>query len=109
MVINAADAIEDKGRHGTVTVTSRVDCDDAVITIADTGSGIPEDLQLRIFEPFFTTKDVGRGTGQGLALARAVVQEQHGGRITLSSQLGVGSTFTIRIPINGPRDRGEPA
>lgn len=101
MVLNAADSIEEKGTHGTITVTSRAEGDDVVIEIADTGNGISDQVRNRIFEPFFTTKDVGRGTGQGLALARAVVQDQHAGRISLTSQVGVGTTFTIRLPIAG--------
>jgi signal transduction histidine kinase len=81
-----------------------------MITIADTGAGIARDLQRRIFEPFFTTKKVGRGTGQGLALARAVICDQHSGKLTLTSEIGVGTTFTIRLPVVGrPGEAGEPA
>jgi PAS domain S-box-containing protein len=110
MVINAADAIQEKGDHGTITVSSRRDGDDVSITVSDTGAGIPRDLQRRIFEPFFTTKKVGRGTGQGLALARAVICDQHSGKLTLTSEIGVGTTFTIRLPVLGrPGEAGEPA
>jgi PAS domain S-box-containing protein len=110
MVVNAADAIQEKGDHGTITVVSRRDGDEVMITISDTGAGIARDLQRRIFEPFFTTKKVGRGTGQGLALARAVICDQHGGTLTLTSEPGVGTTFTIRLPIVGrPGEAGEPA
>ena len=108
MVLNAADAIEEKGDHGTITVISRRDGDEVVITISDTGAGIPRDLHRRIFEPFFTTKEVGRGTGQGLALARAVIRDQHLGNLSLTSELGVGTTFVIRLPIAG-RPAGESA
>jgi two-component system, NtrC family, sensor kinase len=101
MILNAADAIEEKGEHGRIDVRSRAVDDSVVISIADTGTGMPEETQLRIFEPFFTTKEVGRGTGQGLALARAVVQDKHGGSITLSSKVGAGTTFTIRLPVAG--------
>jgi signal transduction histidine kinase len=59
-----------------------------------------------MFDPFFTTKDVGRGSGQGLALARGVVQEGHGGGLTVDSVLGQGSTFTVRIPISGLPQEG---
>lgn len=100
MVLNAGDAIEEKGERGKITVTSRTDGDHVVIAITDTGMGVPEDLKRRIFEPFFTTKTVGRGTGQGLALVRGVV-DQHAGSITVESRSGVGSTFTIRLPIGG--------
>jgi signal transduction histidine kinase len=110
MVVNAADAIQEKGDHGTITVVSRRDGDEVMITISDTGAGIPRDLQRRIFEPFFTTKKVGRGTGQGLALARAVICDQHGGTLTLTSEPGAGTTFTIRLPVVGrPGEAGEPA
>ena len=68
------------------------------IQIADTGGGIPEAIREKIFDPFFTTKPVGKGTGQGLAIARAVV-DKHGGTITLDSQMAQGTTFRIRLPL----------
>jgi PAS domain S-box-containing protein len=101
LVVNAADAIADSGQRGTLTVVTRLEGDDAVVTVSDTGIGIPDDIKLRIFEPFFTTKEVGHGAGQGLALARAVVHDKHGGRIDVTSQVGRGSTFTIRLPVAG--------
>ena len=72
------------------------------IAIADTGKGIPVDVRSRIFDPFFTTKEVGKGTGQGLAIARTVVVEKHGGTLHFETELGKGTTFYIRLPINGP-------
>jgi signal transduction histidine kinase len=69
-----------------------------VIEVADDGSGIPTELQDRIYQPFFTTKEVGKGTGQGLALARATI-ERHSGSLECASSLGHGTTFTIRLPI----------
>lgn len=107
VVVNAADAIEETGRHGTITVRTRCEGDEVLIEVADTGIGVPEHLQRQIFEPFFTTKQVGRGTGQGLALVGAVV-ERHGGRVSIDSEPGHGTTFTIRLPINGisEQDRG---
>ena len=72
-----------------------------MITVADTGCGIPPDVHDRIFDPFFTTKEVGRGTGQGLAIARAIIAERHGGTITLDSEQGSGTTFEIRLPVAG--------
>jgi signal transduction histidine kinase len=71
--------------------------------VSDTGAGIPLDIQQRIFDPFFTTKEVGRGTGQGLAIARAIVVDRHGGSLSFDTVDGKGSTFVIRIPIDGPR------
>jgi PAS domain S-box-containing protein len=109
LVINAADAIEETGQPGRITIKTVQDGDDVVITVSDTGVGVPEDLKRRIFEPFFTTKAVGRGTGQGLALVRAVT-EQHCGTVALNSKPGVGSTFTIRLPIQGcPRNTEDPS
>ncbi|WP_338091303.1 sensor histidine kinase, partial [Planosporangium flavigriseum] len=73
LLVNAADAMQDKaarGERGEIRISTRVEGPMAVISIADNGSGIPEHLQQTIFEPFFTTKEVGKGTGQGLALAR---------------------------------------
>ncbi|MFC5730639.1 MULTISPECIES: sensor histidine kinase [Nocardioides] len=108
VVVNAADAIEEKGEPGTITVITRQDGTDALIAVTDTGAGVPERLQRQIFEPFFTTKQVGRGTGQGLALVRAVV-DRHGGRVSVHSTPGLGTTFTIRIPIHGnPEHHGDP-
>jgi two-component system NtrC family sensor kinase len=101
LIVNAADAIEETGERGLITVSTAVDGEDVVIRIGDTGGGIPDDVRARMFDPFFTTKDVGRGSGQGLALVRGVVQEGHGGVVTVDSVLGRGTTFTVRIPIDG--------
>ena len=103
MIVNAAHAIGDvvsEGRRGKITVTTRVDGDDVIITIGDTGGGIAPEHHDRVFEPFFTTKEVGRGTGQGLAIARSIVIDKHHGQISFESELGVGTTFTIRLPID---------
>ena len=78
----------------------------ALITIADTGAGIPEAIQSRIFDPFFTTKEVGRGTGQGLAIARSVVVDHHKGSLTFDSEVGKGTTFFIRFPLK-PAERSQ--
>jgi two-component system NtrC family sensor kinase len=101
LIVNAADAIEETGQRGLITVTTAVDGADVVVQITDTGGGIPEDVRSKMFDPFFTTKDVGRGSGQGLPLARGVVQEGHGGSLSVESVLGRGSTFAVRIPIGG--------
>jgi signal transduction histidine kinase len=69
------------------------------VGIADTGMGIPESIRHKIFDPFFTTKEVGQGTGQGLAIARSVVVDKHGGTITVDSEVGKGTTFVIRLPL----------
>jgi signal transduction histidine kinase len=69
------------------------------IRVADTGTGIPEHIRDKVFDPFFTTKEVGKGTGQGLTLAHAVIVKRHGGSIWLDSEVGKGTTFFVRLPI----------
>jgi len=106
LVVNAAHAIGDvvKGTQnkGRIRVATRVLDDQVEISIADSGKGIPVEVRSRIFDPFFTTKEVGKGTGQGLAIARAVVVDKHGGTLHFETEVGVGTTFYIRLPINGP-------
>jgi signal transduction histidine kinase len=105
LVVNAAHAIEETvkstGRRGTISITTRLDHADVVITIRDTGAGIPDAIRDRVFDPFFTTKEVGRGSGQGLALARTAIVDRHGGSIELETQLGAGTTFVVRLPVHG--------
>jgi two-component system, NtrC family, sensor kinase len=106
LIVNAAHAMEDRrggGGRGRLGVRTRVDGDHVVIAISDTGAGIPEADRERIFDAFFTTKEVGRGTGQGLAISRSIVVDRHGGTLTFESTVGVGTTFFVRIPIAGPR------
>jgi len=102
LLINAGDAIRDSGRRGRITVTTRHDGADLIIQVADTGVGVRPETAARMFEPFFTTKPMGRGTGQGLALAHVVIYERHNGTIEVDSTPGVGTTFTLRIPIASP-------
>ncbi len=106
IVVNAAHAIADQvgdtGRRGTIRVVTRCEADAVLVHIGDTGGGIPTSIRDKIFDPFFTTKAVGRGTGQGLPLARRVIVERHGGDLTFETKLGVGTTFTIRLPRRGP-------
>jgi signal transduction histidine kinase len=101
LIVNAADAIGETGRRGVITVATALDGEEVVVRVRDTGAGIPDDVRPKIFDPFFTTKDVGRGSGQGLPLARAVVQEGHGGTLEVESVPGEGSTFSVRIPVDG--------
>jgi signal transduction histidine kinase len=108
LIINAAQAMEGQPR-GKLVVRSRLDGDHVVISISDTGGGIPPEIQHRIFDPFFTTKEIGRGTGQGLAIARAIVVERHAGSLSFDSVAGDGTTFVIRIPIAGPLARAATA
>jgi PAS domain S-box-containing protein len=103
IVVNAAHAIEAvvkaTGGKGVIAVKTWREGDSAVISVGDTGCGIPEDIRSRIFDPFFTTKEVGKGTGQGLAIAWSTVRERHGGQLTFESTVGQGTTFFIRLPI----------
>lgn len=100
LVVNAAHAI---GEHceelGRIHVTTQAHCEHVEIRISDTGGGIPESIQQRVFDPFFTTKEVGKGTGQGLAIAHSVVVQKHDGAIRFDSRPGEGTTFTIELPI----------
>jgi PAS domain S-box-containing protein len=101
IVVNAAHAIAEvkrpAGERGLISIATRRVGDEVEISIADTGSGIPEEHRGRIFDPFFTTKEVGKGTGQGLAIVYGAVTK-HGGSIDFTTELGVGTTFTIRMP-----------
>jgi len=103
LIVNAAHAIEDgtakSGARGTIGVRTMLEGNGVRIDIADSGCGIPEAIRNRVFEPFFTTREVGKGTGQGLAIARSVVVVKHGGTLTFESEIGKGTTFTIRLPI----------
>jgi signal transduction histidine kinase len=105
LIVNAAHAIGDvvepkEGEKGTIRISTRLDGDWVEIRISDTGTGIPEAIRHRIFDPFFTTKGVGKGTGQGLAIARSVVVDKHGGTVAFESEMGRGTTFIIRLPLN---------
>jgi PAS domain S-box-containing protein len=111
LLVNAAHAIGDAmkttGQKGRITVRTRQDADWVEVSVSDTGTGIPEAARRKIFDPFFTTKEVGKGTGQGLTLARAIVVEKHGGTITFDTEMGKGTTFHVRLPVNGVRDPHE--
>lgn len=101
IIVNAAHALKDKygdSKRGHLRVSTR-HCDAGVeIRIEDDGPGIPDDIRQRIFDPFFTTKGVGKGTGQGLAIARSTIVDKHHGTLTCESELGQGTVFVIRLP-----------
>ncbi len=104
ILVNAAHAINEKqtgstSSKGLITVSTCRNGSWAEIRITDSGCGIPEDIQQKIFDPFFTTKEVGKGTGQGLCLAHAVIVEKHTGTIGVESTPGQGTCFTIRLPL----------
>ncbi len=104
LIVNAAHAIGDKvrdrsGEKGRISIATVRDGPWVVVTIRDTGTGIPPEIRERVFDPFFTTKPVGRGTGQGLAIARSIIVDKHRGQISFESEVGQGTTFVIRLPI----------
>ena len=110
LVVNAAHAINQakQGRErGRILVSTKRDGDFAEIRISDDGTGIAPAIQPRIFDPFFTTKEVGKGTGQGLTLARNIIVKKHGGTLAFETQENVGTTFIIRIPIGGLEEEVE--
>jgi signal transduction histidine kinase len=104
IIVNAAHAVGEVVHGGSlgkgkITVTTRVVESWAEIRIQDSGGGIPEKIRDRIFDPFFTTKAVGKGTGQGLAIAHDVIVKKHGGAIAVDSEPGAGTTFILRLPL----------
>jgi PAS domain S-box-containing protein len=110
LMINAEQAMLDANGRGVLLVRTRHEGErDAVILeVADNGPGIPTDVQTRIFDPFFTTKEVGKGTGLGLTVAYAIVQE-HGGRIRVSPTPGGGATFSVELPLSGVETASKPS
>lgn len=107
LLINAAHAIGDTAKEnesssGQILISTRAKGDVVEIRFSDTGGGIPESIRHRIFDPFFTTKAVGKGTGQGLAIAYNVIVEKHGGALKFETQINKGTTFIIQLPINEP-------
>ncbi|CAA7613724.1 PAS domain S-box protein [Magnetospirillum sp. SS-4] len=108
LIVNAAHAVESSGKSlpGRITISTSRHGDDVVISIADSGSGVPEAIRERIFDPFFTTKEVGKGTGQGLAICRDVVMTKHGGSLELADNDGGAAVFIVRLPINGNDEPG---
>jgi signal transduction histidine kinase len=113
IVVNAAHAIGDvvkaakdkDNTKGLITIVTRADGPDVVVTIDDTGGGIPQTIRNKVFDPFFTTKEIGKGTGQGLAIAHRIIVEHHEGSIDFDTDVGRGTKFTIRLPIQGARKK----
>jgi signal transduction histidine kinase len=104
LLVNAVHAIADvvgsSGEEkGTISIRTFRDGDAVVVAIGDTAAGIKPEIRDRIFDPFFTTKGVGKGTGQGLAIARSVVVDKHGGSLTFETEEGKGTTFYVRLPL----------
>ena len=104
MIVNAADAIADREgkdptEKGRIHIATQLGQGCAEILIQDNGAGMPDSVRQRIFDPFFTTKEIGKGTGQGLAIAHHVIVDKHGGSIACESTPGVGTSFIIRLPL----------
>jgi signal transduction histidine kinase len=99
LIDNALDAMDGTG---TLRLTTRVEQDDVVIEVGDTGPGMPPQVAARAFEPFYTTKDVGKGTGLGLDIAQRIIVERHGGTITIHSRPGE-TVLRVRIPARPPK------
>ncbi|WP_163337466.1 ATP-binding protein [Desulfopila sp. IMCC35008] len=102
IIVNAAHALESAGygttEKGWITIRSRQKKGGILIAIEDNGGGIPESIKARIFDPFFTTKEVGKGTGQGLAIAYSIITEKHGGKLSFTST-DQGTVFYIQLPV----------
>ena len=101
LIVNAAHAIEDaqKPGLGEIRVVSRAVAGGVEVRISDDGCGIPAAIAHRIFDPFFTTKAVGRGSGQGLTLARRIIVDMHGGSLSFETAPGAGTTFIVQLPL----------
>jgi|GEM_PF-6245450 len=110
LIVNACHAIADFRKKdsgcalGKIRIETGVSDNFAEIRISDTGGGIPLQHQKRIFEPFFTTKEVGRGSGQGLSISRTIIENKHGGHLDFSTEIGKGTVFTVRLPLNPPEE-----
>jgi signal transduction histidine kinase len=112
LIVNAAQAIADAvGERAAVKGKIRISTSqydgEVEIRVSDTGAGIPVEVRDKIFNPFFTTKPVGKGTGQGLALAHNIIVEKHQGSIQVETEVGKGTTFIVRLPADGDAVPGE--
>jgi signal transduction histidine kinase len=107
LIVNAAHAISDalppgSADKGKIVVSTKAVGANVEVRVSDDGGGIPEAVRSRVFEPFFTTKEVGKGTGQGLAIAYSVVVDKHGGQLSFESREGGGTTFIVSLPLGAP-------
>lgn len=105
LVLNACYAVNERRQHEpdgykpTITLASQRLADQVVVRVRDNGDGIPDDIKRKLFTPFFTTKPVGKGTGLGLSLSRSIVHELHQGTLSVESEPGVYTEFTVRLPL----------
>ncbi len=110
LIVNAAQALEESAAHrdgkGLISIITRRRGEFAEIRIRDNGPGIADEVRHRIFDPFFTTKEVGKGTGQGLAISHKVVVKDHGGSLHFETKPGRGATFIVRLPLQAAADPG---
>ncbi len=110
LLVNAAHTIADvvtaSGGRGRIRVRTAREGAGVRISISDTGCGIAEEIRGRVFDPFFTTKPVGKGSGQGLAIANSIVVDKHGGTLSFDTEVGKGTTFIVTLPTDG---QGTPA
>jgi signal transduction histidine kinase len=108
LIVNAADAISDAemSERGIISIQTRQQDENVEILILDNGPGVPTELQERIFDPFFTTKDIGKGSGQGLAIAYSIIHQKHGGTLRYIDETGKGAQFLICLP-KMPNFQGE--
>lgn len=109
LIINSVHSIqeklgEDPTEKGKISISTDRLNGMARIRVSDTGMGIPEDDRSKVFDPFFTTKEVGKGTGQGLAISFGIIHEKHGGTISFETEEGKGTMFTITLPLEAPSD-----
>jgi signal transduction histidine kinase len=108
MLVNAAQAVNEKYKDrqdkGVIRLGTRRHEHALIVTIADTGTGIAEKNLHRIYDPFFTTKEVGKGTGQGLAIVHDIVVNKHGGSVEVQTELGKGTTFVLKFPLSGKHE-----
>lgn len=96
LLVNAAQAME---QQGVITVRTWAEADHVCVSVSDTGKGMPKEVQDRVFEPFYTTKSAGKGTGLGLSISADIIRNKHHGEISVASEPGKGTTFTVRLPV----------
>jgi PAS domain S-box-containing protein len=104
LIVNAAHAIADAGKdltNGEIKLRTALEGNHVLIRVSDNGCGVAAENLSKLYDPFFTTKDVGRGSGQGLAIAHSIVVDKHQGDISATSTPGLGTEFTLRLPVNG--------
>jgi two-component system NtrC family sensor kinase len=109
LIVNAAHALADAGRdseNGWIKIRTQFVDNSVELTFEDNGCGIPEDIVAKIYDPFFTTKEIGRGSGQGLAIARSIVVDRHDGSIGVVSLPSIGTCFTLRLPVRTAATEG---